>query len=80
MKPKETVERGRQIYNEKLKAVLEKDALGKYVVIDVKTERHFLGDTPDGTLRRAKEELPDGVFLLIRVGYKGVSRLTTMFL
>jgi hypothetical protein len=66
----ETIARGKQIYDEKLKAVLEPEQIGRYVAIDPETERYFLGDTSAEALVAAHGALPDSRFYLARVGYK----------
>jgi hypothetical protein len=77
MKPKETAEKGQRIYDEKLKESLESEAMGKFAVIDLTTERHFLGDTPEEAIKKAKADHPHGVFYLIRIGHKGAFRLNS---
>jgi len=77
MKPKETVEKGQRIYDEKLKDKLEREALDKYVAIDIKTEDYFVGHTPEEALGTAKTNNPQGVFYLVRVGHKGAFRLSS---
>jgi hypothetical protein len=83
-RPKETgvptnlnaiVERGERIYNEKYREEYEAKHLGKFVAIDVTTERAYLSDTPETALQEGRTQNPSGVFHLIRIGSPGVFRV-----
>lgn len=65
-------QKGRKIYEERLKAKLEKDFKGKIVAIEIDTGDYFLGDTVSTALERAESKYPGKVFHLVRVGYPGV--------
>jgi len=64
--------KGRKIYEERLKAKLEKDFKGKIVAIEVETGDYFLGDTVSNALEKAEAKYPNKIFHLVRVGYPGV--------
>lgn len=72
LSPKIIAERGEKIYQDKLKDNLEIDKKGKYVAIEVETERYFIEDTPEEALQKAKQEFPDSIFYLIKIGYPGI--------
>ncbi|MCL5011259.1 MAG: hypothetical protein M1127_03605 [Patescibacteria group bacterium] len=72
LNPEIIAEKGDKIYQEKLKAPLEKEHKGEFVAIEVESERYFLGKTPEEALGVAKKEFSDRIFHLIRVGYTGV--------
>ncbi|MEK7103853.1 MAG: hypothetical protein AAB842_00450 [Patescibacteria group bacterium] len=72
LNPEIIAEKGENIYQEKLKDILEKDHKGEFVAIEVESERYFLGKTPEEALGVAKKEFSDRIFHLIRIGYAGV--------
>lgn len=77
MDPKELAQKGLDIYNRKYKAKLEEEFRGKYVAIDVYSEDHFIGNTPEEAIENAIARKPEGFFHLIRIGYDGVYRIST---
>ena len=70
MSREERIERGRSIYAERLRSVLEPEHVGRYVAIEPETARYFLGDTEAEALIAAREAMPDSIFYLMRVGYR----------
>jgi hypothetical protein len=69
--PKEIVEAGEKIYRERYQADYETKHLGKFVAIDVKTGKSYLGDTSSQTLQAAHADEPSSLFHLIKVGSEG---------
>jgi len=69
-------ERGDKIYNDKYRAAYEQQHRGKFVVIDVLTEKAYINDTPEGALDQAKADAPGGLFHLIQVGFPGAFRVS----
>lgn len=61
-------ESGQRLYDERLKILLEPEHDGKFVAIEPKSERYFLGQTGLAALRAGRRELPDKLFYLLRVG------------
>lgn len=76
LSPEIIAERGEKIYQEQLKAILEKDHKGKFVAIEVESSQYFLGKSPEEALEKAKQEFPDKIFHLIRIGYSGVYKVS----
>lgn len=74
--PKAIAERGEQIYQQNYRVSYERDHTGKFVAIDVTTERAFLGDTPEGALDLAKADSPMGIFHLIQIGFPAAFRVS----
>ncbi len=72
--PKDIAERGETIYKEKYRQKYEEEHLGKFVVIEVGSGQAYLGDTPDAAFETAREESPQGLFHLIKVGSPGAFR------
>lgn len=68
----EIARKGQRIYQDKLKATLERDHKGEIVAIDVDTGDYFLGKTVLEAAERGHEKYPGKVFHAIRVGYKVV--------
>ena len=74
--PKAIAERGEKIYQDKYKVEYEREHLGKFLAIDVTTEKAFLGDTPEAVLDQAKNESPMGIFHLIQIGFSAAYRVS----
>ncbi len=66
--PNEIVEAGEKIYQQRYKTDYEAHHLGKFVAIEVKTEKAYLGDTSAQALQAAHSDEPLGSFHLIKVG------------
>jgi hypothetical protein len=65
----ETITRGKRIYEESLREVLEPENTGRYVAIEPKTGNYFLGDTSAEALGSAHDALPESHFYLVRIGH-----------
>lgn len=61
------IKRGGEIY-ETLKENLESEHSGKYVVIEVDSGKHFLGETRDEAISNARKEFPEKIMFIRRVG------------
>jgi hypothetical protein len=69
----EAVRKGLEIYDRKLKPLLEPRETGRYVVVNVDNEDFVVADTSTeaGTIMRAR--YPDQVFYTARIGYDLIS-------
>jgi len=74
--PKSVAELGEKIYEAKYKEQYEREHKGKFVAIDVTTEKAYVADTPEKVLEDAKADSPFGLFHLIQVGYAGAFRVS----
>jgi hypothetical protein len=74
--PKAVVEAGERIYKEKYQRDFEAAHLGKFAVIEVKTGKAYLGDTPEDAFENGRKGAPEGVFHLIKVGSPGAYRVS----
>jgi len=74
--PKAIAELGEKIYSDRYKDEYERDHPGKFVAIDVTTQKAYVGDTPEGVLNVAREDSPHGIFHLIQVGFSGAFRVS----
>ncbi|MCL4338496.1 hypothetical protein M1271_02310 [Patescibacteria group bacterium] len=61
------VDKAREIYDS-LKPTLEPANNGKYVVIEVTSGRHFIGDTKDEAMAEARKVFPDILLFIRRIG------------
>lgn len=71
----ELVTRARQLYNRKLRTLLEPSQQGRFVAIEPETERYFLADTGTAALVEAHKSMPQHNFYLARVGYEAADTL-----
>ncbi len=71
----ELVENGQRLYDERLRTLLEPEHEGEFVAIEPETERYFLGQTGLAALRAGRQELPDKLFYLLRVGHDAAYHL-----
>lgn len=74
--PKALAERGEKIYQEKYKSAYESQYLGKFVAIDVTTERAYVADSPAAAAELARKDSPKGLFHLIKVGAAGAFKVS----
>jgi hypothetical protein len=70
--PSDIAALGEKIYNEKYRDTFEPANPGKYVAIDVRSAKAFLGDTPEQAIERGRTADRGGLFHLIRVGFPSV--------
>ena len=70
------IEQGEQIYQERLRSMLEPNQLGRFVAIEPETEQYFLGNTGTEALVEAQEKMPEGRFYLIRIGNQTADRIS----
>jgi hypothetical protein len=69
----EIAEAGRRIY-ERHRIDLERRHQGHYVLIDVRTEKTFVAESPEAAYRQVVPEERDGPFYLIRIGERTAFR------
>ncbi len=62
-------EKGREFYNQNLKALLEPAENGKFIAIEPESGHYFIGKTTRETLTLAESAMPDKMFYLQRIGY-----------
>lgn len=73
--PKAIAELGEKIYREKYKVIFEREHLGKFVAIDLGTEKAFIADTPEDAVKLLQKENINAFFHLIKVGSPGVFKV-----
>jgi hypothetical protein len=67
--PKALAEKGEEIYARRYKERYEREQIGKFVAIDVVTEKAYVESFPEEALFAAKKDNPHGLFHLIRIGF-----------
>jgi hypothetical protein len=68
--PEDVESRGRAIYEQKLRKVLDEQAnKGKFVVIDIETGDYELDNDDLHATKRALSKRPDAVLYGLRIGY-----------
>lgn len=60
-----------------MKATLEPEHKGEYLVIEVESGDYFIGRTIEEAGKKARRKYPDKIFHLIKIGYPGVFNLST---
>ena len=71
----EVARRGKEIYERDIRAKVESEQEGRFLVIDVKSGSYALADDELEAFDRAREEAPDGLLYLVRVGHRAAHRL-----
>ena len=69
----EVAKAGRRVY-ERHRLDFERRYQGRYVLIDIRTERVFMGDSPEAAYRQAALEQTEGPFYIVRVGDRAAFR------
>ena len=73
--PKEEIAaRGKQIYNDKLRATLEREHLGKFVVVDVLSGDYEIDEEDAEACLRILSRRPDALLFGIRIGQETAYR------
>ena len=78
MKPsmaQEVARRGKEIYEREIRAKVEPEQEGRFLVVDVNSGRYALADDELEAFDRVREESPDGLLYLVRVGRKVAHRV-----
>lgn len=71
----ELVRRARQLYEQKLRVLLEPNQQGRYVAIEPETGRYFLGETGTAAAVEAHTSMPKHIFYLAKIGYEAADSL-----
>jgi hypothetical protein len=67
--------KGREIYERKIRQLVEPDRIGDHVVIDVDTEEFEVDRDHMAAALRLMERKPDGARYGLRIGYRTVGRI-----
>ncbi|MEM9184998.1 MAG: hypothetical protein AAGB00_00710 [Planctomycetota bacterium] len=63
-------DRAEQLYNAKIKALVEHDSDGKFIAIEPDSGDYFLGDTLSRAVGLARDAHPNRLSHVMRVGHK----------
>jgi uncharacterized OB-fold protein len=72
--PQEIADKGKEWYEQSIRAKVEPDHAGQVVIIDVDTGEYQLGDDARMVTRRMLEKKPDATLYGIRIGYPAMSK------
>jgi hypothetical protein len=73
--PKQLAEKGDAIYKQKYRQEYEQLYAGKFVAIDLSTEKAYVADTPEGAVELLQKENPRSFFHLFKVGTASVIKV-----
>ncbi len=71
----EIARRGREIYERDVRAEVEREHDGEFLVVDVATGDYAVGQDEDEVFDRAEAKDPEGLFYLMRVGRPAAHRI-----
>lgn len=74
--PDRIAEEGQRLYDANHKVTLEATHKGEYVAVDVLTGKAYLGKFPEQAIAEARQQAPNGVFHLIRIGAPGAFKVS----
>jgi hypothetical protein len=76
----EVTERGEAIYQQQIRAKVEVENKGRFLVVDIETGEYEIDDDELTAIKRAYSKRPEGEFYLLRIGYPTAHRLGGRFL
>lgn len=71
----EIARRGREIYERDIRAEVEREHDGEFLVVDVATGDYAVGEDDEEVFDRAEAKNPEGLFYLLRVGRSAAHRI-----
>lgn len=71
----DTLRRGEEIYEHRLRQQVEAGNIGKYIVINIDTGDYAIGDDYMGLARRTLAKQPEATLCTLRIGYPAVGRI-----
>ena len=71
----EIARRGREIYERDIRAAVEHEHDGRFLVLDVTTGHYEIADDELAAFDRAEKKNPAGALFLLRVGRRAAHRL-----
>ncbi len=75
----EIAARGRAIYDEKIRAVVEPAHRGEFVILDIETGNFEIDRDEVAAIKRAMDKYPGARFYIVRVGFPAAHRLGGRF-
>lgn len=71
----EVAARGRAIYEERIRASVEPEHVGKFLVIDIETGEYEMDADDIAVMKRAAQKHPADVLYGMRIGYPTMGRI-----
>ncbi len=71
----EIARRGREIYERDIRAEVEREHDGEFLVVDIATGGYAVGEDDEEVFDRAEAKNPEGLFFLMRVGRVAAHRI-----
>lgn len=71
----EIARRGQELYETKIRALVEADNIGKFLEIDVESGDYEMDKSEIAASQRLRQRHPDGAFYLMRIGYRAAYSL-----
>ncbi len=76
LKAEEIARRGREIYERDIRSEeFDREHRGEFLVVDVTSGEHELDPNEAEAFDRAEDKNPEGLFYLMRVGYRAAHRI-----
>ncbi|HEY4520549.1 MAG TPA: hypothetical protein VJJ72_01980 [Candidatus Paceibacterota bacterium] len=72
-------EEGARIYK-KIKPQYDPEKKGKFLAIDIDTRKTYLASTSTGALEKARENHPNKIFYIIKIGFDAAETMAQSFL
>ena len=72
---KEIVRRGEELYEKRIRSIVEPDNKGKYLTIDIETGDYEMGDDQLTVAERSLAKHPGAALYIKRVGYDAALRI-----
>jgi hypothetical protein len=69
------VTRGKALYEHDIRAQVEADNFGKYLVIDITTGKYGIGDTHMAAVQNVRAQTTGGVLFAMRIGFPALARI-----
>lgn len=77
-RPRDVAAAGQSIYDERYKAEYEEKYFGQFAAIDVISGDAFVAEFPEEVLEEARAKKPTGIFHLIKIGFAGAFRTSSL--
>ena len=68
-------QRGQELYDREIRAKVEPQNTGKFLVLDVETGDYEIDENDMSAVRRFKDKRPGALFYIIRIGHSAAYRL-----
>ncbi len=73
--PEEIARRGQAIYDSRLRALVERDHFGKYLVLDIDSGDYEIDDDHLAASNRAAAKHPNARLFALRIGHRAGGRI-----